>query len=308
MTRAALLLLGGVSLVAAGCGDAAGRSAADGKLRVIVSIPPQAFFAEQVGGPLIDLEVLVAPGQSPHHFEPTPQQVARVSSADVLFTIGVGFERGFVPSLRDMNPKLTVVDTRAGITLRPMADACCAAHGAPGHTHGHEGEPAGEGDPHIWLDPRLVKVQARTMADALARLDPANASTYRRNASDFATRLDALHDALATRLAPYRNREFFVFHPAYGYFADAYGLRQVPVEVNGREPSAQELTELIKRARASGVRTVFYQPQYSSKSAQAVADAIGGKIVPMDELARDYVTNLHQMADDLIRSFSATPS
>ncbi len=294
--RAWLALLAATAALP-GCGDAEAPRSETAKKRVAVSIPPQAFFLREIAGDRVEIEVVVAPGQSPHSFEPTPQQVARLTTADVYFSIGVGFEGAFLPKLRAMSPKTTFVDTTTGIKMRSMSGACCAAHA--GQEHEHSGAP----DPHVWMDPRLVKTQAQTMAAALAQADPPHAAEYQRNAAALAERLEALHAAIAEKLAPFKSREFFVFHPAYGYFADAYGLVQVAVETNGREPGPAELTTLIDRAKAAGVRTIFYQPQYADKSARAIAAAIGGDVKPMDELAGDYVANLHRMADDLVRSF-----
>ena len=170
--------------------------------------------------------------------------------------------------------------TSAGVPLRMLtADEITAeeAHEAHEEPHGQESETnAGRPDPHIWLNPLLVKTQARTICDALVELDPQHAADYRKNLAAFEADLDRVHAEIAATLAPLKGRELFVFHPAFGYFADAYGLKQVPVEIEGKEPTAKQLAELIARAKADHVKVIFVQPQFSRKSAEAIAQAIGG--------------------------------
>jgi len=184
-----------------------------------------------------------------------------------------------------------VVDTRQGIRLRPMT--CEEEHDGPHDGHEHA---AGRPDPHIWLDPKLVKIQARTICDAMCRADPTGAEVYRKNCDAFLADLDAVDARITRALAPLKGKEFFVYHPAFGYFGDSYGLRQVAVETAGKEPDAKELAALIDRAKATGVKVIFVQPQFSARSARAVAEAIGGVVVPMDDLAKDYLKNLDDMA------------
>ncbi len=260
------------------------------RLTAFVSIPPQAYFLRRVSGDRVNIEVLVQPGQSPHTYEPTPKQLAGLAQADVYFRIGVPFENRIIEKLASTFRGLRVVDTRQGITLRPMEERHDAEHG---DDHAHE---AGRPDPHIWLDPRLVKVQAATMGQTLAVLDPGHAGEYERRLHAFEADLDAIHAKLTEALAPLKGAEFFVYHPAFGYFADAYGLKQVAVEVGGKEPSQKNLVSLIEQAKARDVRVIFVQPQFASSSAQRIAEAIGGVVVPLDPQAEDYLRNLDDMA------------
>jgi zinc transport system substrate-binding protein len=273
-------------------------AAGQDRLKVAVSIPPQAYFVERVGGDSIDVEVLVGPGQSPHTYEPTPKQIAALSQARAYFTIGVESEKALLPRIRRMFEGLEVIDTRTGVPVRMMAadeaEADERTHG-PEEQHGHASE--GRPDPHIWLSPTLVKIQAQTICDTLARLDAHHAEQYRRNLAAFHVDLDRIHARLAETLAPLKGREILVFHPAYGYFTDEFGLRQVPVEIEGKEPTAQQLAQLIERAKAARAKVIFVQPQFSRRSAEAVAKAIGGVVVPLDPLARDYLKNLEDLAN-----------
>lgn len=256
-----------------------------------VSILPQVCFVERVGGRHVRVSVLVGPGQSPFSYEPTARQMSELAKARVLFRIGVPFEEVLLPKISAAFGQLKICDTRTGITLRPIGGHESDHESHAEHEHDHEGD-----DPHIWLSPKLVKIQAQTICDTLCQLDPPHADDYRRNLAGFHADLDGLDARIGTALAPVKGKELFVFHPAYGYFADAYGLKQVAVEIAGKEPSAKELSALVKRARDSGARVIFVQPQFSTSSAAVVAREIGGAVVPLDPLAPDYLENLERMA------------
>jgi zinc transport system substrate-binding protein len=289
-----------------------------GKLKVFVSIMPQKYFVERVGGDRVDVNVLVGAGQSPHTYEPTPRQLADLSGARLLFRVGVPFEDILMPKIESAFKGLTVVDTRKGIELIPMEShdenhEAEEAHGHETEREGHAGEEthAGEGrhgqkdehsheagspDPHIWLDPVRVKIQAQTICDSLSTIDPAGAPIYRRNLKSFQEDLDRLNALIGKALAPIKGKQIFVFHPAYGYFADRYGLEQEAVETGGKEPSAKQLAGLIDKAKRAGVRVIFVQPQLDTKYAATIAEAIGGAVVTLDPLEPDYIRNLEDMA------------
>ena len=276
------------------------------KLKIVVSILPQAYFVERIGGERVEVDVLVGPGQSPHAWEPTPRQVEGLARAQVYFRIGIDFENTLVPRIEKMFRHLRIVDTRQNVPLRSMtADELAAGEAEGGHEHseacahgtGSTTAPAGLPDPHIWLSPLLAKIQAQTICDALVELDPEHAEEYRSNLAAFHSDLDRVHARIAEVLAPLKGRPVFVYHPAFGYFTDAYGLRQVPVEMGGKEPTARQLAALIEKAKATGAKVIFVQPQFPTKSATAVAQAIGGAVVPIDDLARDYLRNLEELAD-----------
>jgi len=284
-------------LVLAGCGrgepaGAAGSRA--GRVRAFVSIQPQAFALERVGGPHVDVQVLVEPGQEPHAFEPTPRQMAALAESSVYFLGGVPFEHALAERLREAGEGLRLVDAVEGIEPRAMKSRGHPEHedaGAGGHAH------TAPADPHTWLDPNLLAVQARHMAAALGELDPDHADAYARNLAALEADLAALDARIRGICAGLEQRRFIVFHPAFGYFADAYGLEQIPIEVEGKEPGPRELAELVDRARALDVRVIFAEQQFSQSSARAVAEAIDGRVVLLDPLARDYVANLERIAE-----------
>ncbi len=254
---------------------------------VWVTIPPQRWVVERLAGDAVEVAVLVAPGQSHHAYEPTPKQVAGLAAADLFVRLGVSFEQVLLERIAGMTPGLAIVDGSAGITLLPMA---------PGHHHGDDGHGHGDHDPHYWLDPALLAVHAANAGEALARLLPARAAEVRGNLDALRAGLAAADHRLAALLAPCAGRAMLVYHPAFGYFARRYRLEQVPVEVEGKEPTARQLATLVQQARASGARAVFVQPQFSGRAPQALAEAIGAELVELDPLGESYLANLDTMA------------
>lgn len=277
----ACALLAAVSMSAGPRADGPGPSAEPIGLRVFVSVDPIAYLAERIGGPLVDTSVLVGPGQDPHTYEPTPGQMARLAEARLYCSIGLPFEDRLLSRIRELSPNLTIVDVARGVPRRMSEDE---ESGHPEHAH--------ETDPHVWMSPRLAKTIALNVCEALTGLDPVNAVAYRAGLDDLLTDLDALDAEAAVALGPLKGKAIYVFHDAFGYFADAYGLRQVAIEAGGREPGPRHVAELIDRARADGVRVIFVQPQFSTMSAEAIAREIGGAVVPFDPLARDYIASM----------------
>lgn len=272
-------------------GTAMGQQAAapDAPLKVIVSIPPQAAIVEALGGPRVAVETLVRAGQSPHVYEPTPQQIARLSDARLIVRIGMPFEAALAEKLIDSNAKLNSVDMRAGVRLLDAHGHVCEEHG---HDHAHEVNAA---DPHFWLDPKRMKGAARTITDALTRVDPAGAAEFARRLAETLDRLEQIDRRLSDLLAPSRGRAFFVYHAAYGYFADSYGLRQIAVESAGKEPTPKEIANLVELARKEKAKVIFIEPQFSRASVELLAKEIDARVAEINDLAPDYFENLERV-------------
>jgi zinc transport system substrate-binding protein len=252
-----------------------------GEISAFVSILPQAYFVERIGCKHVDVTVLVGPGRSPATYEPTPKQMARLGRSQLYFRIGTPFERGFIDKISRTFTNLTIIDTRKGVTLRYFKQS-----------QGLEVP-----DPHIWLDPKRVKIQAETISKVLKETDPAHADEFEKNLKAFQADLDRVDMKIAGILAPLKGGKIYVFHPAFGYFAESYGLTQVAVEIEGKEPSPKQLSRLINMAKKEEVRVIFVQPQYATKEARTVARAIGGVVVPINPLPRNYLKNLEDMAN-----------
>jgi len=308
-TLSGVLAAGLIALVASPVSGFAQESA----LRAIVSVVPLRTIVERVGGDRVQVESLVVEGASPATYEPTPRQMTRVSEAHVLFRVGVPFEGIWVPRLRGVNSDMRVVDLRQGIDLRKLEvhdhpdeghdDSHDHESGDPAHSDSsardeHEGE-SGDGnelDPHVWTSPRNMMRMAGHVRDTLIDLDPAGADAYRRNHLALIADLEALDAEIRSILADVKRRRFLVFHPAWGYFAEAYGLEQIAIETRGKSPGAGALTRVIEQARAEDIHVVFVQQEYSRADAATVARALDGEVVVVDPLAPDYFSSLRRAA------------
>jgi zinc transport system substrate-binding protein len=279
---------------------------ANEKISVAVSIPPQKYFVEAIGGPYVDVTVMVPPGHAPEIFEPKPAQMKQLASAKVYFAMGVPFESVWLPRFSSFNSKMTIVHTDKGIEKQAINrhDDQGPIHGVPkphahhdsAHRHDHHHHDCGIHDPHIWLSPPLVKIQARHILTGLIQASPELQPEFEVNYASFIDRLDKLHKELEQLFADQKGGLFLVFHPSWGYFADAYGLRQVSIEIDGKEPKARELQSLIAYARDTGISTIFIQPQFSSQQARIIADEINGSLVNADPLAENWFENIQSVA------------
>jgi zinc transport system substrate-binding protein len=274
---------------------------AGNKIPVFVSIVPQKYFVQQICKDRVQIQVMVPPGASPTTYEPRPKQMAALSKARIYFAIGVPFENAWMKKIAAVNPKMKVVHTDFGIEKLPMA---VRHHHDEDSEHGQNREHQdqvdhdhGGMDPHIWLSPPLVKIQGRNILSAMQEIDPAHHDFYEANYRKFASDIDQLDRQLRQTFAGRQGLQFIVFHPAWGYFAHAYGLEQIPVEIEGKAPKPAQLKELIDHARKKGIKVIFVQPQFSTKSAGLIAREIGGRVAFADPLAENWMSNLMAVAN-----------
>lgn len=278
---------------------------------VSVSILPQAYLASRVAGDLARVHVLVPVGQSPHSFEISPQQMADLAGSRVYFAVGIQFEERVLEKLERMNPGLVVVQTGEGVPTRSMVEGGHTGGGVPERstTDDERHEPGGRQhdawrpDPHIWLNPRFASVMTENIRDGLASVDPGNAAAYEANSRLLMEDLRELDEEIARTFEPHAGRSFYVFHPAFGYFADRYRLVQTPIEIAGKEPGIRGLISFVERARADGARTIFTQIQFPDRAAAAAAAEVGAEIVALDPLPRDYIEGLRDIAENVRVSF-----
>lgn len=272
-------------------------------LEVMVSIPPQKYFVERIGGDRVNVNILLPPGASPATYEPKPQQLQSLSDADAYVRIHVPFEKAWWERISSANSDLQVIDLTEDIDRMPMTAEHHHGHDkAQGHNEAHEhneaeAETGTNPDPHIWLSPPLVKEQAQTIYDALVELDPQNEPMYQENLTAFIAEIEQLDRDIEATLTNVKERSFMVFHPSWGYFADAYNLEMISIEVGGNEPSAAEMSQLIKEAEAENIEVIFAQPQFSTRSAETIASEIGGEVILIDPLAEDWLSNMRKVAD-----------
>lgn len=313
---AVVLWLCPVVVMTPGC-DRSRAPDASGKLVVGVTVEPHAWLVRRIAGDRADVFTMVQRGESAEFYQPTDAQVSRLAGAAIYFQTGMPLERtpGFAAVCSAEHTK--VVDLRDAVPLRAMqrhvhpesAPADNAEHDHPAHpgesladqraaviSANAASDSHRDADPHIWMSPRLLKLQAKRVADALAEVDPEHESSYRRNLQSLDARLDQVDREIRNILKPAAGKAFLVFHPAWGYFADAYGLREIAIEIEGKEPSDHELTAIQEQARREGIQVVFVQPQFAGRSAEAVAGAIGGRTQVLDDLPAELDDALLDMA------------
>ncbi|HAC62606.1 MAG TPA: cation ABC transporter substrate-binding protein [Cyanothece sp. UBA12306] len=264
------------------------------QLDITVSIVPQEYFVKKIGGDRVRVNVMVEPGAVPATYEPKPQQLQALSQAEAYIGIGVPFETVWMSRISQANPKMLTVDSTEGIERLTMI-----AHDHGDHEHHDHHDHGGQEttlDPHVWLSPRLVKIQAEKIHQTLVKLDPKHQEIYQTNLNNFLQEIEVLDSQIKDNLADLKQRKFIVFHPAWGYFAQEYNLTQVPVEIGGQEPSAAELAELIKEAKKEKIKVIFAQPELSSPSAKTIAKEIKGEVLLISPLAADWSNNLLEVS------------
>ncbi len=268
-------------------------------LDITVSILPQEYFVEKIGGDRVEVNIMVEPGASPATYEPKPQQMKALSEAEAYVSIGVPFEKAWMDKIKGANPQMLVIDSAQGIERMEMV--AHHHHGEAEAEHDHDHDHGAETlDPHIWLSPQLVKLQAENIYQGLVKIDPENEAEYQANLAQFLTEIDQLDRQIKQNLTGIENRQFIVFHPAWGYFARDYDLEQVSIEVGGQEPSAAELGEIVKEAQEEKIKVIFAQPEFSTKSAETIAQEIDGKVLLITPLAPDWSNNLLQVSQTFV--------
>ena len=249
------------------------------KIAVAVSIPPQVEFVEAVGGEKVDVIVMVPQGTNLHTYEPKPSQITSLAEADIYAKVGAGveFEIAWMDKLISVNRKMLVVDSSEGIDLMDI-------------------------EPHIWLSPLNAKVMVQNIYAGLVQIDPGGRAYYEQNRDTYLRNLTELDRDIRGTLLEVRNRRFMVYHPAFGYFARDYNLNMIPIEEEGKGPTAAGIAHLIEQAREHNIRVIFVSPQFNPKSAEVIADAIGGRIVSIDTLAKDYLASLRIFLGELVQA------
>ena len=257
-------------------------------IRAAASVPPLAWLVDRVGGDRVETAVLIPAGASPHAFEPSPRQVAAVVAADLFVAVGdpdFAFEARLVDRLlgerEDDAAEPEVVKLAAVAASAADDDAL---------------------DPHLWLVPRHLESAASAIADALSDLDPEGEAFYRANFEALDAELDDLDDELRQHLGGFAGGSFYVEHPAWGHLAAEYGLTQVALEEEGKEPRVGRLVEAIEAARRDGVRVVLVQRGVAERAGRTLADEIGAEVVEVDPLAYDVAANLRRVSEVLQRA------
>ena len=256
---------------------------------ITASILPIRFLTEQIAGQDFDINLLVPPGASPETYEPTPKQMQQVAASSMLFTTGlIDFEKQLVADVAKNMPGLQVVNLSQGIGL--IEGSHSHADTRHGHTHGI--------DPHIWTSPLNLKIMAGTIYQALST-DYPDSTKYTENYRALIERLDALDDQLRQLVDTGTHHTFIIYHPALAYLARDYGLTQIPIEWEGKEPSAEQIRHVVDAARSDQLHRIFYQAQFSQTVIAAIAREINAEAVSIDPLAENVIDNLKQITQQI---------
>lgn len=271
------LLLMGLSAVAGAKPD----------MTVGVSILPQKYFVERIAGDSVEVIVMVESGYNPATYEPRPKQLTNLNRASVFFLAGVPFETKWVKVFSKNNPSMVLVSMTNNIALRHYEESQAGKH-----SHGEEDDHSNNIDPHFWLNPLLVKVAAKTILDSFVEKNPSKEKFYLKNYRSFIHDLEKLDQKIREQLSKAKHKNFAVFHPSWGYFSDAYGLKQIAIEVQNRQSGARTLNETINRIKSLGIRVIFVQKQFSETDARMIARETETRLVQVDPLAENYLDNM----------------
>lgn len=258
------------------------QSESSDKIGVVVTVPPQAEFVNKVGGDKVEVMLMVPPGADPHTYEPLPKQLKQVSNARIYYEVGSGmeFELVWLDKIQSINPQLVMVNSSQGIQFIPNT-----AENEPGN------------DPHVWVSPKNAQIMVQNIYNSLVQTDPANQEYYAKNRDQYLQELDELDKNITESLKGKENTKILVYHPAWGYFSRDYHLQQIAIESGGKEPTPQEMANLIDLAKKENIRVIFVEPQYSPKNAEVIAQQIGGQVVVVDDLAQNYLENMKKVAE-----------
>ncbi len=256
---------------------------------VSVSILPQKYFVEKIGGKRVTVEALVRPGQKPDTLDLSPRQVAHLGDSRVFFLVGVPFENQWIPKIQGTHPALKLVPL---YKKHHIAKRTGREEG--GHSHAE--------NPHRWLNPLWVKSAADIILKTLVEEDPSSASFFRRNHRKFVKELVGLNKEIKVMLKPVKDRAFLTYHPAWNHFANSYGLKEIPIEMDGREPGPRALSEVVQLGRDHNVKVIFIQKQFSKDIVGSVARTLGAKVVSVDPLAENYTNNMRQVAQAFVEA------
>lgn len=258
----------------------------DNRTIITVSIEPLRYVVEAVAGDKYQVKTLMPQGASPETYEPTPRQMVALGESQFVFRMGsLGFEQTQLPRMMNSQPNVSLVDAAQGI---PLIES----------SHHHEGE-SESGDPHVWLSPQNLIVMANNVANTLSQYDKSNAAYYRQRTQRFEQQMKALDQELSQSLQGLKCRTFLIYHPALGYLAHQYGLQQLAVEHDGKEPSAAYMQQLISQCKKESVRVVFISKEHNGRSAERIAHELGAHVVTINPLDYDVPRQLKKIVDEL---------
>lgn len=304
-----------IALVLSGCSSKLSTENGANKassIKIAVSVVPQQAFVEAVGGDKVEVITMIPTGYSPANYEPTPMEMAKFQESKVYFSIGVATEEAnILPMIKENDAEIKVVDLAESVRHH-YDDLYLEEHEHDHDEHededGHEDDDAIEEgltrDPHIWLSPKRVVVMINTIRDELSSIDPENKAYYEKNTEVYIQSLEKVDQELTDIFDGLDNKEFIIYHPSFGYFADDYGLQMTTIEADGKEATVKRISQVVDYAKEHQIKVVFYQEEFDSKQAEVIANEIEGTVIKVAPLSGDYINNLKSMAEKFKQVFS----
>jgi zinc transport system substrate-binding protein len=259
---------------------------------ITVSIAPFKYFVEAVGGDDFSVNIMVPPGSNPHIYEPYPEQINNLLKSEAYISDGfLGFEITWLDRFYGMNKDM--IRLNVGSKIDPIASV-----------NTHKGEDAEGVDPHYWVSPKSARIIAASVKDLICELNPGQRQKYESNYSTLILRINVADSIAAALFSGFQGRTFMIYHPNLAYIARDYGLEEVPVEFEGKEPPPSRLRELIDRAHKENLRTIFVQREYDSRNAKAIARETGAKVRVIDPLSEKWFDVTMDIINALHDSFT----
>ncbi|HPG31279.1 MAG TPA: zinc ABC transporter substrate-binding protein [bacterium] len=284
----------------------------DKKIKIYSTIQPLVFFIESVAGDKAEVKSMLRPGDNPHTYEPLPSQLMDLSKTDLYIKLGSGieFENIWMGKIIKINRKMKIINACDSVKLLKSGELHShhdhGSHNKDHHSneeHNHKDETGDGGetffDPHTWLSVSNAIRIVENVKNALCEYDSTNKKFYRTNAQKLIGRLKLLKSEIENNLKNLQNRNFLIFHPSFGYFADEFNLIQIPVELEGKEPGSEQLKKIIDTARKEKIKIIFASPAFNTESAELISKEIDGKVILIDPLAKDYIKNLKSISETL---------
>ena len=263
----------------------------EGTRTISVTIEPQRYFAEKIAGDLFQIYCVTPAGQSPETYDPTPQQMVQISQSQAYFRIGeIGFEQAWMKNLQSQNPDMAVFDLSEGMELIKTEEE--AHEEGEAHHHHHHGSV----DPHIWTSISGARVIAQNTYQALVKLDPENQEAYQAGYQRLLEEIDSTEAEMKPLLQPLAGTAFIIYHPTLTYFAREFGLQQLCIELDGKEPSPTQLKQLLETATRSGAKVVFVQQEFDQKNAELIAKETGCRLVTINPLSYNWHDEMIRLA------------
>ncbi|MFW5721220.1 MAG: metal ABC transporter solute-binding protein, Zn/Mn family [Bacteroidota bacterium] len=264
---------------------------------VTVSILPQKYFVEKITGDHFTINVMIPPGASPVTYEPSPKQMQELTASEVYFRVGyIEFEKSWIKKFGDIHPEMKIIDLSSNANLISPEETIHNNHSHDGHHHHGV-------DPHIWVSPKKVKKQASIIYQYFIDNYPEQKETFSSNYQTFINEIDSLDNYATRQLEPFKGKKFLIFHPALSYLARDYGLEQISIEIDGKEPTPANIQDIIKVAQTENIKIIFIQKQFSTHNAEVIANEIKGSVVQVDPLDYEWDKSIKHIVDMIVKSY-----